>query len=465
MLKAIQKALSAEDRSEAKIKSDLEALLVKGDEHNLVLLQTNHDSSDVFVEYVRTGNIKRTAVTTASDANLVDAAEECERFVAEWKQAGVLSKLVFAIRNRLSMIYHELGDESAVYRVFEVLNSRGLDVKWLDKTKSQLMASIYEHVSEGSRGDGLHEMQTIWKDMYRRLGLDDRLGDEALRFAGTWFKETQPNRILSEEDASIEILRNAGTKLKTIVSAASWLKTVVLKVVELHADQRRAAVSRIAHARFLAIAIMLREFDADIEDRLLGAWERVTFRIFTLAGRDTRTKVGDYVRLGYDILAEKLSVETITESLVELGEGYSIEEVVDEDSWDDWYEGWLEQVRYVLFRYEEHVANEEGVQINQSEWAKVWAVDPAKSVEHIMPQSSRKGYIHNLGNLAMLPPRVNSALKDKRPATKAPRYIESGLRATMQVGREIEAGLKWNKQAVLNRAQRVGEFIKIEWAD
>jgi hypothetical protein len=465
LLKAIEKALIAGDKKEAKIKSDLQTLLIKGDEHNLVLLQTNHDSSDVFAEYIHTGTIKRKAVITASDKNLVYAADDCERFVAEWREAGILLDLVFSIRNRLSMIYHEIGEESTVYRVFEVLNSRGLDVKWLDKTKSQLMATIYEYVPEGSRKDGLHEMQTIWKDVYRELGLDDQLGDEALRFAGTWSRKTRPNRILSDEDASIEIVRSAGDKLKTIVAAAGWLKTVVLKVIELNGDRRRSAVTRIAHARFLAIAIMLRDFDSATEQTLLGAWERVTFRIFTLAGKDSRTKIGDYVRLGYDILANNLSSKAITASLLKLGDGYSMNEIISKDSWENWYEGWLDEVRYVLFRYEEHVAREEGVQINQSEWAKVWAVDPARSVEHIKPQSSEKGYVHHLGNLTMLPPGVNSSLQDKPPEQKAVRYIESGLRATMKVGRDIEGGLRWNRKAVFDRAAKIEEFVRVEWAD
>lgn len=465
LLKALEKALS-DEKPDVRIKAELGALLVKGDEHNLVLLQTNHDSSDIFAEYVRTGKVKSGSVTTASDQNLVDAIADCERFVEEWRGSASVADLVFTVRNRLSVIYHELGDESTVYRVFEVLNSRGLDVRWIDKTKSQLMASIYEHVEDdGSRLEGLHEMQSVWKDIYRSLGLDERLGDEALRFAGTWARETQVNRILSDEDASVEIVRHAGSKLKTIVAAAIWLKTVVAKVIELNRDQRRAAVTRIAHARFLAIAIMLREFDDATEQRLLGAWERVTFRIFTLAGKDTRTKVGDYVRLGYEILANEPSAGSIETSLAELGDGFTIDEVIFEDSWDNWYEGWLEEVRYVLFRYEEHVACEEGVEINQSEWAKVWAVDPARSVEHIKPQSSGKDYVHNLGNLTMLPPRVNSSLKDKPPKDKAARYVQSGLRATIKVGRDIEEGLRWNRDAVLERAATIEAFVRKEWAD
>lgn len=464
LFKAIEKALSQHE-AEGKIVSDLRRLLVKGDDHNLVLLQTNHDSSDVFASYIRDGEIRRDAVVTAADANVVDAAQECEAFVAAWQSAHTLIELVATIRHKLSMIYHQLDDEGTVYRVFEVLNSRGLDVRWIDKTKSQLMASIYEYVEPDSRVDGLHEMQNAFKDVYRRLGLDSELGAEALRFAGTWSSTSRPNRVLSEQDASAELLHAADTKLATIIKSANWLKSVVGKVVDLHNDQRRAAVTRISQARFLAIAIMLRGFDQKTEQDLLGAWERVTFRIFTLAGKDSRSMVGEYTRLGYDVLKNKPNASEIMDAIHDLAKGFDIDDVLKKDTWDNWYGGYNEEVRYLLYRFEEHLTRESGAVINESQWAKVWAADPARSIEHIMPQSSGKDYVDGIGNLTMLPPNVNSSLKDRPPAEKAARYIECGMQATMVVGRDIQGGLKWNKSTVRARAAAIEAFVRKEWGE
>ncbi len=50
---------------------------------------------------------------------------------------------------------------------------------------------------------------------------------------------------------------------------------------------------------------------------------------------------------------------------------------------------------------------------------KIWIDDPSKSIEHIQPQSSEHYYVHHLGNLCMLPPGVNSSLKDKPTTEKA----------------------------------------------
>jgi len=464
LLKAIEKALGEDDVAERKSKRDLQDLLVKGDDHSLLLLQTNHDSSDVFLNYLRKGDFTKATVTTGSDQNLLAAMQESEVVVERWKGSGALVNMLATIRNKLSIIYHELADESTVYRVFEVLNSRGLDVRWIDKTKSQLMASICEYVEDpGARAEGLREMQTIWQDIYRILGLKDGLGTEALRLAGTWAAQSQPNRIASDEDASRALVQRAGEQLHSIIETAEWLRSVVRVVNDLHSDARRAAVTKIAHARFLATGIILRKFDARTEKDLLAEWERVTFRIFGLSGADTRNKVGDYVRLAYDVVALELKPAAIREALAVLGEDYDIEEIVENRDWNYCYSGWTEELRYLLFRYDEQLSRNAGEQINTTQWNKIWALEASKSIEHISPQSAGKRYVHHLGNLTMLPPGVNSSLKDMPPVKKVDRYIECGIKETVATGKVIQGGSGWREADVHERAERLKAFILKEW--
>lgn len=446
-------------------KRELRDLIVKGNNHSLVLLQTNHDSSSIFLNYIRSGILEEQFVQTRSDRNIIDAAIECQNFVANWAKSGSLMELLSAVRNRLSMIYHELEDESTVYRVFEVLNSRGLDVKWIDKTKSQFMASLFEFVEEGARKDSLHEMQSIWQDIYRILGLRQGLGDEALRFAGTFCRGSRPNRIISEQEASSELIARAGTKLAAIVESANWLKRVVKSVNDLNLDNRRAAVTKVAHARFLAIAIMLRDdLSNEARDELLVAWERVTFRIFGLGGADARMKTGDYVRLGWDVISEKIEPASILTGIHELGAQYNLDQIIrDENYWRNCYDGWAEELRYLLYRYDEYIAMTSGEEINRSQWNKIWAMDPSKSIEHIVPQSMPSELTHHLGNLTMLLPGVNSSLKDALPHEKAARYQDCGLKETIAVGRIIEKLGDWPDNEVVKRAERIEAFVRSEW--
>jgi hypothetical protein len=464
-MKAIEKGLQSADKIERQIKASIGDLLVKSDDHALILLQTNHDSSNIFSDYIRSGIIQDRPPSTAADKNLLDAVRECEQFVADWSQTKNLVDLVALLRNRFSMIYHELTDESAVYRVFEVLNSRGLDVRWIDKCKSQLMALVFQNAESSQRRDGIKEMHVIWQDIYRTLGLRGDLGDDALRFAGTLKCKGAVNRVLSPEDAAEAIVLSAGSSVRKITDAARWLKTMVDVVESLDSDVRRKAVTRIIHARFLAVAILLRRFPRDVERNLIGHWERVTFRIFELGEADTRNKNGEYVRLACDVLNLKLGERDIVARLRELGRGYSIKEVLGNPSdYIDCYEGWTEQLRYLLFRYDEHLSQRAGEKINEAQWTKIWTHDPSKSIEHISPQASEKPYTHHIGNLTMLPPGVNSSLQDKSPTRKAATYKACGIRATRDVA-EVISSSTWNEKAVLARARKLLRFMKKEWAD
>ncbi|MDQ0392396.1 DUF262 domain-containing protein [Labrys monachus] len=465
LLKAIEKNLDEQDSKQEKIRREIAELLVKDDDYSLILLQTNHDSSSVFADYIRKGEINFAEAKTAADLNVVDAARECEAFVREWSRDKTLIDLVATIRNQLSVIYHEISDEATVYRVFEVLNSRGLDVKWIDKLKSQLMALLFEHLEGGSRAEAVREMQVIWQDIYRILGLRGDLGDEALRFAGTLALSSRPNRIIGQEDAATELAKVAGTKAQTIAAVGSRLKAVVQAVNTLDQNVRLRAVTKIAHARFVATAILLRKFEPDVERRLLGTWERVTFRIFGLGGADTRHKVGDYVRLGYVIGTNGIDSEEIDANITEIGKEYKMDVIDDPKYWFNCYDGWTEEIRYLLFRYDEYLAASAGILFNSTEWNKIWADDAARSIEHIKPQSSGVAYVHHLGNLTMLPPKVNSMLQDKSPDVKAATYRNCGLIATRAVGEAIEMGTKWNEAAVRERTSRIEAFVRKEWGD
>jgi hypothetical protein len=146
----------------------LEELLVKRDKTSPLLIQTNQDLSNHFGDYMRTGaHPPAEQAATAADRNLLEAIEECESFVQSWKSGGsaALVDLVDILRNRLTLILHEIEDEGLVYTVFEVLNSRGLDVTWFDKLKSLLMAIVFKSGGR-NKATTIEELHRIWRERY-----------------------------------------------------------------------------------------------------------------------------------------------------------------------------------------------------------------------------------------------------------------------------------------------------------
>ncbi|WCE06711.1 HNH endonuclease family protein [Pseudomonas sp. JBR1] len=191
----------------------------------------------------------------------------------------------------------------------------------------------------------------------------------------------------------------------------------------------------------------------------------MTFRIFELGGADTRHKVGEYVRLGHDIYRTSIPPQEIQERLDEISKKFSINDVLKSIDWNDRYTNWGEQLRYLLYRYDEYLAKEAGEKINQSAWNKIWHSEPSSSIEHIQPQSSGAKYAHQLGNLTMLPPGINSSLNKRPPKEKFDTYISCGLRATVQAGLDIKERNSWTEAMIKRRTKQIEDFIRSEWAD
>ena len=462
LFKAVQLALRrSASRNEKRIAQEIKDLLVKGVAGDLLLLQTNHDSSHYFSNYISKGVSKpRSKAKTIADRELLAAIEECQDFVATWQRAGrPLAELVALLKNRLSFILYEISQEREVYTVFEVLNSRGIEVSWLDRLKSMLMGAAFE-LEEGDPAQLVHELHVIWRDVYSTVGLRQGLSSEALRFAAT-LRATEANKPLGDQD-SVDLLRKWTASGEQIREIAGWLLKVTEACHAVLSNNRLDAVTRIAQARLLAVAIHLMDIDERERQRLVDCWERVSFRIYGMFDKDARTGVGEYVRLSRQCIQSSVTAEDVEEGILRIGSSYPIEEAVDCLSEANCYDGWQDELRYMLYRYEEHLSEEEGNNFGNEQWIRIWMETASRSIEHVWAQSrAPEDFRHRLGNLTMLPPRLNSKLKDEPFAKKRKAYKETGLLDAQNVA----ANQRWSKNAIRDREKSILDWAAKEWAD
>jgi hypothetical protein len=462
LLKAIAKALGRSRPSEARIGQELDETLVKPDKVSLLLL--NHDINHYFADYLRTGeHPPAKTANTLADRELLSAMEDCEKFVGEWQSSGgSLEKLVSLLKNRLTFVFHEIGDEGLVYTVFEVLNSRGLEVSWFDRLKSMLMAIVFE-AETGNKSEIIDEVHQLWTDIYRRVGLRLGLSTESLRFAATLRLPQCPSRPLSEEDAAELLREQSKDGPAKVIETTKWLKTVTDAVDELVADRRRNAVTEIVQARMVATAVYLRrDFNQDERAKILRRWENVTFRIYGMFRKDARTGVGDYVRLAWRIAKEKLSAAEILAELSNIGAGFPAGDAINNLRKTNCYDGWQEELRYFFYRYEEYLARKAGQKFINKHWNRIWEEKPAESIEHILPQSSASDCVHWLGNLLVLPPELNSQLGAKAPKDKTQDYSKTGLLVTQEV---VDRLSRWRQKTIKEREGELLQWALHEWAD
>ncbi|MDW8125895.1 MAG: DUF262 domain-containing protein, partial [Geminicoccaceae bacterium] len=323
LLKAIAQALDkSSNQEEADARAELEKLLVKPGNGEL-LLETNHQSKDYLHNYLKSGQTEnRNTAKTLAGREILSAISDCQDFVENWKafveslkrtrsrsNTPLIDFLAF-LKNRLTFVIHEIEDERTAYTTFEVLNSRGLEVSYVDRFKSSLMAAAFDTGPEVNK-DLIEDLHEIWGDIYECIGLRQGMDTEALRFAATLAAKERQSRPLGEKDA-LKTLLNFATepekKPEKIRECAKWMLEVTRACDSLRKNRRLNTVTRIGQARLLAVALLLRDdLDGERKDRLFSLWERVVFRIYGLYGEDARTRVGDFVRLAWRTWNEKLA--------------------------------------------------------------------------------------------------------------------------------------------------------------
>ncbi|MFD2523297.1 DUF262 domain-containing protein [Emticicia soli] len=487
LLKAISKRLFIEKQFDEE--KELNKILLK-DDGRLIILQNNHDNRMLLRNYLKDGSIPNEIdIKTIADENISQAIKQCEKFVNS--SAIDTISLLSLVKNYLYFIFQSLEDKGAVYTIFEVLNSRGLDVDWLDKCKSMLMGLLYEYslgLDSSIFDEHLKSLHSYWSNIYREIGLQSISGQEIIRFAATLKQNSDAGRPISAEDA-LEFFRDHSTSkkvanivIKTVEEDTIWIKQVTSALSILYKDKRRNAVTEITQARLLAVAIMLRnDLSQEDRDRLLEQWEKTTFRIYGLLDNDARVKVGDYVRVAKTIYKDKtISVINLIKLIADIGKEYSIEDAIIALEKKDCYTSWKKELRYFFFRYEEYLSKQSNIQIDNVAWNIIWKNNLNDTIEHILPQDIRqkcwsnnftdiqhKEFLNTLGNLCLLSQPLNAEAKNSCFNTKKETYIKTTLLSNRNIINKEDGSLRqeWKLEEIQIRTRKLLEFAKEEWKD
>jgi hypothetical protein len=251
---------------------------------------------------------------------------------------------------------------------------------------------------------------------------------------------------------------------------------VTEQLKDIYIDRRLKAVTEISQARLLAVAIKLSKFDDTQKAKLLELWEKISFRVYGLFRKDSRTAVGDYVKLAKYLITKNANYKTACSSLNEIGNKFPSRLIPEELSEKNCYDEWKEEARYFFFRYEEFLAKAKSSKINEAAWSQIWNDSPVKSIEHIYPQNpksnwsvwrgkigrGKKAYIkniHRLGNLLLLTPPENSRCGNKAFDKKKAIYSNVLLRMKDEIVKKTD----WNLKTIVTREKKLMKWAKETW--
>ena len=162
------------------------------------------------------------------------------------------------------------------------------------------------------------------------------------------------------------------------------------------------------------------------------------------------------------------------DALRKIGRDYPVEEAVKARlSKQNCYDGFEEETRYILWRYEEHLAAKAGADINKEIRVQIWEErDASDSIEHIFPQSPESGgawdgklnkgekpedHVHRIGNLILLPQPLNEEAKRQGFAAKKNVYAKSeGLRIVKEIigEKQTPQAVTWRRSSPSRSAGR-----------
>ena len=496
----------------------IEDLLIKkgsGVTYN-VISQGNHKSSTLLSNYIKTGDMKSPAtINTIAQKNLKDAFNECYQFIkysdyyaknpCQERDASTINKIKSIVLNNYQLISYELPEENSVYKTFESLNGKGLPVSAIDNFKSRLMGIAFSEADE----EAINELHKIWTEIYSTIGMEKINEDDTISISATLFKSLDDNKtrpktvaeamdyfysvafksiddehvppVLKHEDPDLDTKGYRCQKISEIIQRTA------AEMVSIHKDKRIDAITDVKQARILLIAIRLSDYSDDDKAELLKEWEKTTFRLFCLHRKDARSFVGEYINCAEKVI--KYAPISNVESLIrQIGSKFSFDDGIKAVEGGKWYPDYNNDVVYIMRRYDEYLAHEKGEELSDTTWGIIWENDPSTTIEHIFPKTYPKnetevssfkadwahgrgirysqekmdGFVHNIGNLTILPPGVNAKAGQKAYPEKIKLY-GSKMHIHPDIhSKYLKSGF-WTEKSIKEREQDILEFIKNTW--
>jgi hypothetical protein len=373
------------------------------------------------------------------------------------------------LANDCSLVVISTPDLEAAYRIFSVLNNRGLDLAPIDIIKAQVLGLIRTtagdvksraYAKEWSRiesalgrdafGDLFGHIRTIYAKQKQRATLVKEFQEHVTEYKAPIDLVDKVIKPYAEvwdfvRDADFEATEHA----ETINEHLSWLNRVDFK------DWVPPAL--VYFKRFRQQPKRLAEFFQSLE--------RLTYFLLV-------TKVGINERIEtYAALTKEIEPETFKGDLAALttlaltdAQKRKFVAALDGDVYDD-----LPKARMALVLRLESLVRAPGVQLQN-----------AVSLEHVLPQTppdgsdwlqwfpdenDREAWTHRLANLVPLDRNKNSSASNYDFAKKKNVYFKGkGTASPFVLTQEVRSEEKWTPAMLVDRQERLVGVLKKHWA-
>lgn len=394
-------------------------------------------------------------------ARLIENAQFLRTKLAEWSSEE-RERLAMFLTQRCFLVVVAASDQESAFRIFSVLNSRGLDLSPADILKAEIIGAL--------PADDQDEYTNRWEDLEEALGrtkFADLIGhirmihrkQKMQESLITEFREfvparQNPSRFIDEEltpyaDAYEEITNNNFPATKH----AKDIKQQIVHLTRLdHVDWQPPAIEVIARYRS----------DPDFILRFLSDFERLAYGLF-LMRKDSSERIRRYGKLLASIQAGDDLFDDNSPLQLDSSEKEAILRTLNGDIYT------ITRIRLPLL-----------LRIDQLLAGGSAAYDSAVvTVEHVLPQNpapgsqwqtdfpleaDREQWVHKLANLVLLTRRKNAQASNSDFVEKKARYFQTkGGIANFALTSSINAEAVWTPETLQRRQATLIAAVEKAW--
>jgi hypothetical protein len=406
----------------------------------------------------------------------IKASERLLKSAYEWMVAKVhghfgvqmsgskLAQLLEIFSSKLFFTVITVSDELNAYKVFETLNSRGVQLSSTDLLKNYLF-SVVSH--DSGTADDLEIIEKKWEIIVGKIG-NDKLPDYLRVYWNSRNSLTRHAGLFKDIKTQVKTNNQAFDLLFSLEEEADLFAALRNPEDELW----KTNPQRQKHVRELRIFGVIQPFslllaahrrcDEETFTRVLRATVMISFRYNVIGSYNTNEQEHAYNNTALKI--DRRELITAAEIIRDLSAVYVTDDKFINAFWDKELKTTdsrnAKRVRYILFELEKHLSGAD------------YDIDSDRyTIEHILPESpghawddfdvdEQDNYIYRLGNLTLLEKGHNRALGNSGYAQKRLTYAT----ATFQMTRKVaEENAEWRPERISERQRWMAKQAKAIW--
>jgi len=470
-------------------------------------LKLNNEASDYYFDLISRGSVN-IELYSVHQKRLLEAYNYLNDHIREktennGKGDDYLISLYDAIIRKLHFSFYDIEVESEIGMTFELMNSRGKDLSFLELLKNYFMYWIWRNIHEKSeKKDFTSMVNKTWKEVFINIAKCNGKEDQCLRIVWTLFVSYNPKEwkgykgfksdkvipIRHFNEKTEEEAKELLLKIIKYLSVYSYHYSRIIKPDEtVNSTAEYKWLMKIKRGgvieQYLPLLVVARRkyekktISENDYINLLMAIEKYIYRISLIKEKRSTTGRTRFFKWAYGLLRDKYTISEINDEILKFINNYADEK--DFRKWlndgpDKWYEHHYKALKYTLYEYELFLLETEGKDVKPKlDWASI----TDSTIEHIFPQNPKDDskwlkdwlkedirlYMHDISNLVLTNDNSHYQNFDFERKKGKPGEGHCYCNSDIRQERKISEYADWNVESCRKRRKEWVDWIIKRW--